>query len=268
MALYDYSADLIPMFFELGVIIVSNIILGLILRIYLEKRKQITLIFFFSFLGILLSIICSFTPKIVKVLYGETLTLDQMLGSPGTPMNWFLVRLFDWKISLMVYLFGIYGFSIFGEITFFEGNGEKGYPKTCFIFLIIGIVIELFVYIPKNAFSVSIEIWGIFQGISFSYVIFYAMFVFIPILIRSLKIYHRRESLPVQKRVLGKQFIHIALMAMFFILVVVSFGLDQLMTFLTTQGYTVFYYLAWIFAILALLTTYLGYILPYVKLYR
>lgn len=257
MAFYDYAPDIVPMYFELGVIVISNIILGLILRIFLEKRKQITRILYFSFLGFLLPIFCSFAPKVIKVFYGGTLTLEQMLGSPGTLLNWFLLRLFEWRISLMFFLIGIYGFSIFGQITFSEGNNKKVYPKACLVFLAIGIIVVLFIYYPGDV---------VLQGIAFLYVAFYTIFVFFPILNRSLKIYLRRESLPIQKRTIAKQFIYIALMALFLILVITSFGFDGLYHLLTTLGYSIFYYLAWTFAILGFLTAYLGYILPYVKL--
>jgi hypothetical protein len=59
-----------------------------------------------------------------------------------------------------------------------------------------------------------------------------------------------------------KAFLSLAVMSICFILVFIMFLIDRLLILLGSPGFTVFYFLAWSFAVLGILGAYLGYIKP------
>ena len=57
-------------------------------------------------------------------------------------------------------------------------------------------------------------------------------------------------------------FLLIAFYGVFNLLLFLSFGIDLAIVYLTEKGYSPFYYLSWVFALLGLICGYLGYIMP------
>ena len=54
----------------------------------------------------------------------------------------------------------------------------------------------------------------------------------------------------------------LAVMSLFFILTFLNFLLDQVVPAITAVGFTIFYFAAWICAVVAIVLTYYGYIKP------
>ena len=66
----------------------------------------------------------------------------------------------------------------------------------------------------------------------------------------------------VQEPQIKRAFGSLALMAFSFIVTFCCFLIDQIYGFLGIGAYSIFYYMAWIWAIIGMLGTYLGYITP------
>ena len=81
--------------------------------------------------------------------------------------------------------------------------------------------------------------------------------VYIPFMMSSLT-----TSKSVDDPIYKKAFQALAIMSLFLVLVMVMFLFDRIMILLGSPGFTIFYFLAWIFVVLAFLAAYLGYIRP------
>ena len=57
-----------------------------------------------------------------------------------------------------------------------------------------------------------------------------------------------------------KAFLSLALMSLSFILVLVMFLIDRILILFGDPGFTIFYFMAWIFVLIGFLEAYLGYI--------
>lgn len=56
--------------------------------------------------------------------------------------------------------------------------------------------------------------------------------------------------------------ISLAIMSISFMLIFLNFAIDRILILLNTPGFTLFYYLAWISAIIGIFGAYYGYIRP------
>ncbi len=81
--------------------------------------------------------------------------------------------------------------------------------------------------------------------------------VYAPFLRRSIESYRAVEG-----KTYKQAFLSLAIMSISFMLIFLNFAIDRLLIFLGNPGFTVFYFLAWIFAIVGIFGAYYGYIRP------
>ena len=94
--------------------------------------------------------------------------------------------------------------------------------------------------------------------ITFSIVAIFIGTIYFPFMLRCLEAYKK-----VDDATFKKAFLSLSIMSICFILVFVFQIIDRIFMLLySIPGYTVFYYLGWISAIVAILCAYLGYIKP------
>ncbi|MFW9972229.1 MAG: hypothetical protein ACFFDF_18735, partial [Candidatus Odinarchaeota archaeon] len=93
--------------------------------------------------------------------------------------------------------------------------------------------------------------------IAFLIVFIYMVMVYAPFLRRSIESYRA-----VEEKNYKQAFLSLAVMSISFMLIFLNFAIDRILIFLGSSGFTVFYYLAWIFAIIGIFGAYYGYIRP------
>jgi lipopolysaccharide export LptBFGC system permease protein LptF len=82
--------------------------------------------------------------------------------------------------------------------------------------------------------------------------------IYIAFLYRSIKAYKG-----VKESIYKKAFLSLAAMALCYMLIFLNFLIDRIFILvLNIPGFTLFYYLAWAFAIIGIVCAYLGYIKP------
>lgn len=130
---------------------------------------------------------------------------------------------------------------------------KRAKNKFIIIFGIITGVFSTFVIDPDN---------DLYDLITFLLVTLEMLLVFIPFTLNSLQI-RKKLSEPIYRR----SALSLAGMALLFILTLVNFFFDRLLMVLEIDpdGYTFFYFAAWISTVLGILSAYLGYILPGIK---
>ena len=239
----------IGMSFESFIIVIASILLALILRKYYEKNKhKLTLYLFLIFLFYVIAIFFSWFSKIL-VLYSniDYIAYNSLLPDPGTVLSWIILRITDFRISFVFLTIAIF-ISYILKVNIFEKDYKKTHKVIVIIYSIVTVLYSLLIYQKDNDLLDAIAILLIF--------IFMAM-IYIPFLYSSVSSY--KSS---QEKKFKNAFLSLALMAIFFILVPFNFLLDRLLILFGGPGFSVFYFLAWIFVLLGIIASYYGYIRP------
>jgi hypothetical protein len=182
------------------------------------------------------------------VLYsGIDYLYNTILPDPGTLLSWILLRITSFRISFVFLSIGIYLSYIFKVKIF-----GKGYNKVLRIIVTLYAIITagfaLFVYQRGNT---------LYDVFAFLFIFVFMAVIYIPFFIESFKSYKDTDN-----KVFKTAFLSLAIMAIFFILVPLSFLIDRILILVGGPGFSLFYFLAWIFVIFAILGAYFGYISP------
>jgi len=92
---------------------------------------------------------------------------------------------------------------------------------------------------------------------AFLLVFVYMVMVYAPFLRRAIESYRAVEG-----KSYKQAFLSLAIMSVSFMLIFLSFAIDRVFIFLGSSGFTVFYFLGWIFAVVGIFGAYYGYIRP------
>ena len=236
------------MIFEVVIICIGFVMLILIFRKYLEKRHRLTLYLFTIFLCFTIAIIFSCLSKVLRLYSGLDYLTNPSVADPGTIESWFFLRIVAFRISFVFVTIAIL-FSYILKINLFEKEANKVHKKIVFIYAGVTIIYMLVVYIKGNMLLdlLTFSIIALFMGvINFAF------------MLRCLEAYRNVED-PTFRRA----FLSLSIMALCYMLIFVFQIIDRiLMMTLNIIGYTIFYYLGWIIAIVTIICAYLGYIRP------
>jgi hypothetical protein len=232
--------NFIGMIFELFIIIFAAVLLVLILKKYFIKRHKLTRLLFFIFVCYFIAIVFSWLSKIFAVL-----EWDQV--QDNVVVTWLYNRISDFRISELFVTFAIF-LSYILKVNVFE----KGYNTLQkYIIIIYGIftcLYALFIYENEN---------DLLDVGAFLLVFIYMVMVYAPFLRRSIESYRA-----VEEKSYKQAFFSLAIMSVSFMLIFLSFAMDRVFILLGSPGFTVFYFLGWIFAVVGIFGAYYGYIRP------
>jgi len=241
-----YDLLFIGMIYEIIIIIITGILLVLILKKYFEKKHKLTFLLFLIFLNWFIGIVFSWLSKIFVLYSGITWIEDDTLPDPGTLQSFFILRILDFRISFVFVTIAIL-LSYILEVNVFE----KGYTNKkyfAFTFAIFTVAYSFFVYV-RNFLLLDV--------LAFLFVAIYMLIIYLSFAIKTFQAYKATREEDYKKAFLSLSFMSICL-----ILVFIMFLMDRIFIFLGSPGFTIFYFMAWTFAVIAILFTYLGYIKP------
>lgn len=230
-------------YFEIIVMSISAVILGLILRKYKQKNHRLTMLLFLIFINYFLSILFSWLMKYLQLYHP-----DYYLSPPTIADYFFISRLTYFRISFIFVTIAIwisYGFKI--EVF----QDKYNMTHTWFVRgITLGIILyNLFILEETNT---MLDVYA-FLMVFLYMVIIYGSFMRKSILVRQ----------KVQDATFKSAFLSLTWMAVFFIAVLFFFLLDRVMILIDAMnGYTIFYFLGWSCVIFAMITTYFGYLAP------
>ncbi|TFF84379.1 MAG: hypothetical protein EU552_00745 [Promethearchaeota archaeon] len=237
----------VGMVFESIIIICASTILVLILLKYMEKRHRLTLYLLIIFLFYTIAIIFSWLSKVLILYSGIDFIIDRNLPDPGTAFSWIIYRIIDFRISFLLLSIAIY-LSYVLKVKVFE----KGYNSIERIIVILTFattfLCSLFLYEPGNV---------LLDAIAFLLIFIFMAMIYFPFMFRSYQSYKLAKQ-----DLFKKAFLSLCLMSLFFILVPFNFLIDRLTILAGGPGFTIFYFLAWIFVFLGIIGAYFGYIRP------
>ena len=237
----------IGMVFESIIILCALIILILILKKYLERKHKLTLYLLVIFINYTIAIIFSWLSKVLILYSGIDYIINRTLPDPSTPISWILYRIIDFRVSFVFLSIAIY-LSYILKVNVFEKGYNKIEKIVVIITFLVNIVCSLFLYEAGNT---------LLDAIAFLLIFIFMAMIYFPFLVRSYQSYRSTEE-----SLFKKAFLSLSLMSLFFILVPFNFLIDRITILLGGEGFTIFYFLAWIFVILGIIGTYFGYIRP------
>jgi len=232
--------NFIGMIFESFIIIFAAILLVLILRKYFVKRHKLTLLLFIIFVCYFIAIVFSWLSKIFAMLQW-----DDVQDNPV--VSWFYYRISDFRFSELMVLIAIF-LSYILKVNIFEKGYETIQKYIIIVYGVITCVYLLIIYENEN---------DLLDVGAFLLVFTYMVMVYAPFLRRAIESYRA-----VDDKSYKQGFLSLAIMSVSFMLIFLNFAIDRVFIFLGSPGFTVFYYLGWIFAIIGIFGAYYGYIRP------
>ena len=238
---------LIGVIFELIIIIIGFLLLSLILKKYYEKRHKLTFLLFIIFLNFVISIIFSWLSKVLRFFSGLEYLSNPNTPDPGTIASWFLLRIVDFRFTfLFVSIATIFTYQLYIELFEKQNFVQK---IIVYIYEAFTVFYLMFIYQKGNALLLIL---------AFLFTCIYSFMISIPFMVNCIK---TRKS--VNEKSYKNAFLSLIVMSICTLLVLVCQLIDRLfIIFFKSPGYTLFYFLAWIFAIIGIYAAYLGYIKP------
>jgi hypothetical protein len=232
--------NFVGMIFETFIIIFAAVLLVLIVKKYFIKRHNLTRLLLIIFTCYFLAIIFSWISKV----FGFT---QLSVIQNGSIIAWMYNIIVDFRLSEFFVTIAIF-LSYVLKVNVFE----KGYNTLYkYIVIIYGIFACIYVLIIYENDNVLLDI------VAFLIVFIYMVMVYVPFLRRAIQSYRRAEE-----KVYKQAFLSLAIMSFSFTLIFLNFAIDRVLIFLGSPGFTMFYFLAWISAIVGIFGTYYGYIRP------
>ncbi len=231
------------MWFELGVLIASGLLLGLILRRHFQKRSELTMLLFMIFLFMAIAIFFMMLAKIYYLFFNAEFLTD------SDPWFWFISRVLYYRFGFMFITVSILCTHIF-RVKVFEAKPAKWVNYFFYAFGIFIIMWAMVFFIFKDLFL---------NLILFALLMIFLLLVFVPFSIQSFR-QGRSTRLVARYR---KAFIFLGLMGVCFIMVLMFNLFDQLAHFIDNNiTYSIYYFLGWISHIIGMLFAYFGFLRP------
>lgn len=235
----------IGLLYESFIIVLFLFLLGFTIHHYMRKRTLYTRIMLLIFIFFSLGIIFSWLAKLLTiVLYDPFYSAI----NPFIPGYWVIQRITAFRVSFAFMVFGTYC-TFYLKMKIFDAKPSQ--VETIYI-ISLSVVTFLFSLIFVEDGNVLLDV------IAFLLAFLVMTSVYIPFVVASLRL-RRALKEPLFRRAA----LSLAAMGGCFILILLGFLLDRVWMFaFADDGYTVFYFAAWFFAILGTAAAYYGYIHP------
>jgi len=235
----------IGMIFEGIIIVLISCLFTLIVIKYNKNRNKLILLLFFLCLNIFLAIVFSWLSKVLILYSNIDYLYDDSVSDPLTPASWILLRISDFRISFLFITIATI-FSYFFKVKLFEKDFKK---FQSFIILIYGIFTAFFSLVIYQKDNIILDVF------TFFFVFLLMCIVYIPFMKKSIQAYKNTSM-----RNYRNAFLSLTIMSLSFILVLFCFLIDRIYILMGDFGFTLFYFMGWIFLIIGILGAYFGYL--------
>ncbi len=231
----------IGMIYEGSIIIITAIFLGLILFNYVKNRNMLILLLFLLIFNYFMAIFFSWLSKVLILYSNIDYLYDETVPDPLNPLSWILLRLTDFRISFLFLTIASI-FSYVFKVKIFEKKFNKLKKNFIIIFGIFTAFYSLVIYHKEIL---------ILDVLAFLFVFLLMGIVYIPFMKSSIKSY--KNSILNNYR---KAFFSLAVMSLSFVLILLCFLIDRIYIFMGDFGFTLWYFLGWIFVIIGIIGAY------------
>jgi len=243
----DYIV-LVGFIYEIFVIAITLTFVLLALKKYQQIKNKRTFYLFLVFLSILIAVIFSWLSKVIT-LWGP---IEYVYNNPGasypeTSLYWFLLRIVDFRFALTFTAISAFFTYVF-EIYLYEEEFLNVKFISYVIFTVFTLLFTFIVYERGNTFL---------DALCFLFLFIQIFVIYLPFMIRTLTQYRTIEDSFLKRKLLS-----LSSMSLNFMLVLLSFLIDRVLVLIGFPHFTLFYFIAWVFQILAIYSAYVGYIKP------
>ena len=242
---YETILYFIAMVYEGFIIILSAGLLILIMMSYAKNRNLLIKLLFLLIFNYFMAIFFSWLSKILILYTNIDYLSNDLAPDPSTPLSWILLRISDFRISFLFLTIATL-FSYFFKVKIFEKNIKKSQKNLIIIYSIFTGFYSLVIYQKGNL---------ILDLLAFFFVFLFMGIVYIPFMKSSIRSYKNSELSNYRKA-----FFSLAVMSLSFVLILFCFLIDRIYIFLGNFGFTIFYFMGWIFVITGTLGAYFGYL--------
>ncbi|MBD3194241.1 MAG: hypothetical protein GF317_04245 [Candidatus Lokiarchaeota archaeon] len=243
---YERYLNLIGMIYELSVILVAFILLILVYLKYSKKRHKLTLYLLIIFILYFIAVFFSWLSKVFVVL-----KLDLVVDEYSI-LGIVYYRIASFRISELMVCIAIF-YSYILKVRVFHDEFNKIHR---YIVIIFGIIASFYVLVIYDPGDTSLSV--LLDAVAFLLVFIYMSMIYFPFMYRSIEAYNG-----VEEKEYKIAFLSLTVMSISFMLIFLNFLIDRLlMLILDIPGFTLFYFLAWGFAIIGMIGAYMGYIRP------
>lgn len=130
----------------------------------------------------------------------------------------------------------------------FEEEYNKIKRVIYFTYVGFCIFFTVFIYERGNTLLDALNFFFSFSLVAITY---------IPFMLKSIKSYKISEKTFIKKKLLS-----LILMSLCFNLVLLCFLIDRILELLGSSHFTIFYFIAWIIAVIGIISAYIGFIMP------
>ena len=229
-----------------GIIILIFIpLVTLSLTNHIKVRNRLSLLLFLILLSYGTSIIFSWVSKVLNAFSNIDYIIYINVPEPNTPQAWFLLRIADFRISYAFIIIAVFLSYLF-KVKIFEKEIKKINKYIIQGFTIFNLIFALFIFQKGNV---------LFDVLTFFFVFVFMTMVYIPFLLNAIKGYISTDHPGFRK-----SFLSLSIMSLSYISVLLCLLIDRIYIFLGHFGFTIFYFLSWIFVIIGIISTYYGYL--------
>ena len=239
--------EFIALLYEGLIALIFVVFLLLFWRRYKQIKNKLTLYLFLVFVNFFFALIFSWLSKYLVLFSGLNYLSILNAKDPNTLESWIFLRILDFRISFIFVSFACIFTYIF-KYKLFETNVKKFQKYIVFCYGGFTAIYSMFIYEKDN---------NLLDTITFLFVAILIIAIYLPFMIKTIIIYKIDQQEFIKKKLLSLTF-----MAFFFILIFVCFFIDRLLILFGFLGYTIFYFLAWLCGIFALMFAYIGYLKP------
>lgn len=238
------NGPLIGMIYE-GIILIPAITFIIVALLnYLNNKRYLSLMLFLILLNYGVSIVFSFFSKILSVFfYTDYLEIDEVTV-PNSILAWLLVRISYFRFTFMFINLAILFSYLFRKDLFHELS-KPILNYLIFAFCGFNLFYSLCIF-AKNFILLDLLL--------FLFTFLFQCLVYIPFFQHSLKSFKTLSNSSFKRN-----YLLLMIMSLSFIAVLLCILLDRFLIFLGTSGYSLFYFISWIFVIFGIFSAYFGY---------
>ena len=224
------------------------IMLIIILNHYRNKKSKMTAFLLASFTSYFLGLVFSWIAKFIQLSYGYN---SIELFPSNTPSLWLIARITQYRLSFAFLVGGAYFTNKFQGLVF-DKEPKQLRNQVMLVLTIVTILFSLILYFPSQE---------IFDLITFGLAFITLLICYVPFMLQAFKLGFKMEK---AAKVYKTAFISLGIMCICFLMILFGMLFDRVMIIFVegNEGYTVFYYMGWISAIIGVFTTFMGYIRP------
>ena len=237
----------VAIIYEGIIIIIGSWFLLLIAIKYVKNRNYLILLLFLIILNLIIAIFFSWLSKVHILYSGIDYLQDDSVPDPLTPSSWILLRISEFRISLLFITIAI-AISYVFKVKVFERGFKRPQEIIVIIYSCFTAFFSFFIYQKGNL---------LLDVLTFFFVFILMLIVYLPFMIRSFRSYKNTRS-----NIYRKAFLSLGIMSICAILTLFCFLINLIYVFYGHPGFTLFYFLAWIFVLIGIFGVYFGYIYP------